>query len=1225
MRDNVEATILEILGDVLSTTPEDLLAQPDLVSHEWDSRTALEVLAQIESRFDITLDFRAYQAVARVADFVGLVTGTLDGRTSDGQPHHGGDPAAGRLRSHRQWQELAARPRGDLFRVALLASFTVDPLVPYLGVALADASVPADVWVGPFNQIERQCLDDESQTARFGPQVLVVAPRFEELWAGLRLPLDDPGPTHDADLRYLADVCIGAADRWGAELLFVLPTLPEARPAGIGDDGNAVGVFATAARAREALRGRLADAGAAVLDAEGVVRTIGSRTAYRPDLRAATRIPFSEEYFEMLAHRAVRLIRLRRNPRAPLVVLDASLLLADPHTGVRALMSYLAEVGRLGASVALCEATDESRAVPAGVVPVAATRTGGDRPAQVRDMAESLSADLDRVLFLSTSAPVVEHMGREIPELTTLLLPPDPARWVDLLNDSGALDQVRPAGAPRAGNYSTGQALTLESFLEGLRLVVDCTPLPDGGADDAADLTRRVAEFTLNGEIWSAERVAEHLAGETNLCWGVSARDRFGDHGLSGLVAAHVDGSALVVDLWLLTCPVLGKGVEEQVLRRLVTHARATGCTTIRFAYRRTARNGPCHDFLSATVAVAQAGPMEVTTADLTRRLAAREPASAAKDVPDTSPSGPGRRPKRRLAGGGSATHRITTASEVLKAVASQALEHRPVATADQGAAPRTETERVLTEVFAEVLRRPVAGVDCSFFDSGGDSMLAVRLIAKANQAGLRMTLRQVFQHQTVAGLAAVATPVGRGTTDARNRGPAPLLPLQAWFFGLKLARPNHFNQSQRFEVPDDVDVAALDRAVAALLEHHQALRTRFLVTVAGWRQIDPGPPDMAPFVHMDLLSTPAGEWDAVIAKHETELQLAMSPTEGRLIQFALYTFGVRQSPRLLVILHHLAIDGISWRIVLGDLQDAYHQACAGGPVHLGPMTMPAHTWAKHLSDYAQSDEVRAELSTWLTPRRAQVEPVPLDLPDAQDRGVFTHTHELLLGADETKALLDRAVHVDRVSTDVLLLAAATRTLARWTGNRRFLMDVVNHGREPFVDGADLSRTVAWLVMNVPVLFELDDETALADLVPVVDRQLREWSSHHGAGDNLLRHLSEDESIRRRLAALPTGDVLFSYAGRVDPSSAEHPLLGRRIDDSGEDMDPGATTPYALQFDAMIFGDRMRLEICYRGTQYHSATVETLLADWASLLRGLIDDTYAVAGVDPRLGDERGR
>jgi non-ribosomal peptide synthase protein (TIGR01720 family) len=1039
---------------------------------------------------------------------------------------------ADRLRARMHWQKLARQSRDTDLRVALLASFTVDPLVPYLGNALTGDGFTPELWVGPFNQIERQCLDDASETAKFAPQVLVVAPRLEELWSGKPLPLDVPHQEYEAGLRYVADACVKAAERWNAELLFVLPGIPGIRPAGVGDDGNSAGVMATAAVVRESIRRHLASH--SVVDSEVLLRGIGD-DAYRPSLMATAQIPFSEEYFDLLARRISRLIGLRRRPHSPLVVLD--------HGLGTTLDDFLAEVSRLGALVERGDA------------------------AQISE----LSAGADRVVFLSKDASAIAQVATRTPEVATVLLPADPEFWPRVLNDSGLVDQIPPSRAKPA--VSASPALTLESFLQSLNLSVECTALTPETHEAAADLTVRVSEFHMDGGEWPVRKFAE----QPGTWWGIHVRDRFGDHGMCGVVGGRADGTTFVVDVWVLTCPVLGKGVEEEVLNHLGDRARELGCDSMTFGYRPTPRNDAFHRFLSGLRPFPIGEAAEIVIPATGTSTGHRAPETA---VPRQVRSRPVIRPNGKV--------RLSNATQILDAVAARG--PKPVRNSDVAVIqPRTDTERLLTEVFASVLRVPEIGIEHNFFSSGGDSMLAVRMIAKANQAGLRMTLRQVFKHQTPAALATVATAVQRYESSAVEVGPAPILPSQGWFFGLDLANPDHFNQSQRFEVAD-ADPAAMRRAVAELLRRHQALRVRFGRTAAGWQQTDSGPPGTTPFTHVDLAGQ--DDWDAAITAAETRMQSSMRPADGRLFQVALFTFGTGRLPLLLIVTHHLAIDGVSWRIVVEDLENSYRREL--GAVGLpAPAGIPVLAWAKRLSEYAQSEEIRAELSKWLV--RDEIAPLPVDV-DAP-RGAFTHTLEVQLSADETKALRERAVTVDRVSLDVLMLTAVTTALAQWTKQRRFLVDVVNHGREPFIDGVDVSGTVGWLNANVPVLFEIED-----DLVPAIERRLREHSSHHGLGDNLLRYLGE-QSVQDQIGAMPKAEILFAYIGHV---GADEQSLFKRAPCGGElDMDPGADTRYSLQFNTLIIGDRVVLEIYYHGTRYHESTVQSLLADCATVLKGL--------------------
>ena len=1149
--------------------------------------------------------------------------------------HDGTD--AERLRRRLGWPALARSVQPDV-RVALLSTFTAEPLVPYLGTELAGAGIGPDLWVAPFNQIERQCLETDSDTARFAPHVAVCVPRLEELWSGRHLPLDADPDGYGDDLRFVAEACVAAATRWDTDLVFVLPPVPEIRPAGVGDDGNAGGVLAAAAAARESVRGMLADrARVHVVDGEAVLRSIGSRDAYRPALLATARIPYSEEYFDQLGRRIGRLIALTRRPGGTLLVLDAKDLAgtggvaqtgrsAASADGGRALpapdstfTAYVAEVARAGLPIGVC-AGSEPRSELEAVLPGARWQmSSADRAQDLRDLARAAGVDVNRVVFVSSDESDLARVRAELPDTATVELPAEREQWVWVLNANPAIDNLRPVrgtSVPVPVSTSVESAPTLEGFLASLRLSVGFVPRPELDATEAEDLTRRVSEFHLDGAVWKADRFT--AADPRTVCFGVTVADRFGDHGMCGVVVAKPDGAVFVVEAWVLTCPVLGKGVEDRVLDRIRTLAAASQCTTIAFAYQATPRNDVLRAYLadlasgSASAPLAS-GPVRIPVGrgEAKRRVSAPQPPERRVSAPQP-PERPVPPPsRRRPAVRPFAAAQLTSADQILKAIQSGRPPVAQAASSGQQTvtAPRTDMERRLLPIFRDVLRVTELGVDTGFFTLG-DSMLGVQLVAKANRAGVRVTLRQLFQYQTVADLATVAT-VATVATEVAAEGPvvgvdsAPLLPLQSWFFGLGLAEPGHFNQSLRFELREDVDLDAVRRAVAALVERHASLRVRFEAVDGGVRQIDMGPPADPPFLRIDLSHLDPDAWEPALAERELALQRAMSPEDGRLAIFAVFTFGTARPPRLLVIFHHLAIDGITWRILLGDLQEGYRQALLG-EVSLAAESFPVLAWARRLHEYAQSEPVRAELPRWLAAERTDIAALPADFVDDLSEGAFTAGEVEDFSAEETAALNETAVMGYRCSLDVLLLAAAVRVLTRWTGRSRLLVDVVNHGREAFTGGVDLSRTAGWLVMNVPTVFDASGADGLSDLVPAVLESMQAWSSDHGAGDSLLRHLCDDDAIRAELAALPRAEVLFSYDGDIDNVQTDGPLLGEVIPGTVRDIAPSASTPHTLVFEAMIIGGGIRTEIRYRDSRYRRATIQSLAKEWATEIRSLI-------------------
>src|SRR6185436_15438453 len=280
-------------------------------------------------------------------------------------------------------------------------------------------------------------------------------------------------------------------------------------------------------------------------------------------------------------------------------------------------------------------------------------------------------------------------------------------------------------------------------------------------------------------------------------------------------------------------------------------------------------------------------------------------------------------------------------------------------------AAPRDETEAALAGIWQELLRVERVGVHDNFFALGGDSILSIQIIARAARAGLRLTARQVFDHQTVAELAAVAV---RGAAVLAEQGPVTgevgPTAIDRWFFALDLPAAHHFNQSVLLEVLQPLDEGLLAATVEAVLAHHDALRSRFVPDMDGrprrWLA-EPGP--SGAFSVLDL-SVPDGR-GAALEADLARLQGSLDLAAGPLARVVLVRMGEGKRSRLLVVAHHLVVDGVSWRILLEDLEIAYTQLERGGLVELPPKTTSVREWAERLAEHAESAELAAEIPFW--------------------------------------------------------------------------------------------------------------------------------------------------------------------------------------------------------------------------------------------------------------------
>lgn len=491
-----------------------------------------------------------------------------------------------------RWQRLPAPTGPHALRIGLLASYTIDPLVPHLGVALHDAGLPAEVSVGPYHQIVQQLLDDDAAMARLYPDVVVVAPRLEEL------------PEQEDVLR-CAEAGVEASRRRGCRLLFVLPAIPERRPHGVGDTADPAGAVARYSAARESLRERLTLAGVDLADAEEAIRQIGAGRAYHPSLFAFARVPYTEDFFAALGTQLGTVLRLRYRGGYRAVVLDADTLLWDADGAPRPGASWLGEpvddLRDAGVRIAVRGGRDPDEVWDTLIAALPRLVESGldgwavdHRPVaeQVRELAAELGVSEQATALVGSGAGPVR-----------ICLDDPPEDWPAQLRASGLFDRLPAARHTRPADHAAPVAPEpapenaggpVEAYIASLRVSVAVSEVDGEPPDEVVTVVERAKDFTL-GLDGAAAGTAE-----SRRMLVARVRDRLGDYGVSAVLSLRDTGQIAVVDLFSVSCPVLGKGVERAVFQAAVERAAAVGHEEIQLRYCETGRNQPLVDFVSA-------------------------------------------------------------------------------------------------------------------------------------------------------------------------------------------------------------------------------------------------------------------------------------------------------------------------------------------------------------------------------------------------------------------------------------------------------------------------------------------------------------------------------------------------------------------------------------------------------------------------------------------------
>ncbi|SCF49033.1 non-ribosomal peptide synthase domain TIGR01720/amino acid adenylation domain-containing protein [Micromonospora matsumotoense] len=468
------------------------------------------------------------------------------------------------------------------------------------------------------------------------------------------------------------------------------------------------------------------------------------------------------------------------------------------------------------------------------------------------------------------------------------------------------------------------------------------------------------------------------------------------------------------------------------------------------------------------------------------------------------------------------------------------------------GRAPRSDRERVLGEVVAAVLGLPSVDVEADFFALGGDSIVAMQLVGRARAAGLRLTPRQVFAERTVAGLALAATAVDRtGGRAADGVGSFPLTPVMRWL--REVDGPiDGFNQSAVVQVPAGLGWEPLLVALQAVTDRHDLLRAR-LDRTGDWSVTVPPPGSSRAAdwtVRVDVTGLDErGLWDTVVAQADIA-QAGLDPERGAMIRAAWLDAGPHRPGRLLLLVHHLVVDGVSWRVLLPEIGAAWRDAVAGRT----PLTAATGTsfrrWATGLAERASDPARVAELPRWeQIVGRGDPLPVRRPLDPTLDVAGTLRDITLTLPTDVTEALLTRVPAGLGAGVNDVLLGALGMAVTRWRAGQGDAGDAVlvaleGHGREEhLVDGADLSGTVGWFTSIFPVCLDTagidvsGGGAAVAEAVVRVREHLAELPDN-GMGYGMLRYLNPVTAPT--LAALPHPPIQFNYMGRFDfPEAAD--------------------------------------------------------------------------------------
>lgn len=512
---------------------------------------------------------------------------------------------------------------------------------------------------------------------------------------------------------------------------------------------------------------------------------------------------------------------------------------------------------------------------------------------------------------------------------------------------------------------------------------------------------------------------------------------------------------------------------------------------------------------------------------------------------------------------------------------------------------PATEMESILVEVWRTVLGLKELSTTDDFFLVGGDSIKAIQISSRLNKAGYKLTIKDILYHPVVSELALLMKPLRKSANHDTVTGNVPLLPVQCEFFSSGRKALHHYNLPLLFYSSARLPVEMIRAVFSVLWEHHDALRMVFRKEGDKWIQENRGPDSQFQTSEYDL-STHEYCSDKILSSLN-HLQQSLDISEGPLMKLALCHNS--DGDRLLVILHHLVTDGVSWRIIMEDLETLLQQYRTGQSLQLPGKTSSYKQWAQALQDHANSDKFKETRTYWKQESSLPVDSLPV-LGNRNDNPFCdAEQAESTFTTEETSLLLTLVCKYYDCRINEILLAGLVASIRTVWGLDNVLLAMEGHGREEIIPGLDLSRTVGWFTSVFPVVINTGPDNELSVLLDQVKNKLRSIPDN-GIGYGLLKYLSAwKEGGDFALDLKP--EISFNYLGQFDEDTGQL-SLGISGEPVGDILAPDDNRTYLLDVGGQIVGKMLNISVWYNRHHFEKEEVRALIDCYQAIIRQLI-------------------
>ncbi len=533
-----------------------------------------------------------------------------------------------------------------------------------------------------------------------------------------------------------------------------------------------------------------------------------------------------------------------------------------------------------------------------------------------------------------------------------------------------------------------------------------------------------------------------------------------------------------------------------------------------------------------------------------------------------------------------------------------RALQEPEIKSQQQYTAARNDVEQTLVDIWQTVLKLKQIGVTDNYFELGGDSILSIQVVSKAKQAGLELRIEDLFLGQTIEALAQSCSTTSQIKAEqGMVSGDMLLMPIQHEFFEKTQQDRHHFNQSVLLEVAASLDQLAIQKAVDCLLKHHDALRLQFKKQGEEKQIYIQSNYDLnAVFQCRTFAST-----DDLSAQLQS---IQASFKQGKDLLIKVIYFTPEQSlmtGRLFIVIHHLAVDGVSWRIILEDLQHAYQLLVEQKTVSFPKKTTAFSEWSTRLKDWAyQLDDLKFDICYWQDYCHQSYLKLPLDSL-VKEPVKLADTEIKTLHFDKSLSLaLMQAPRFLSATVEEILLAALVSSLWQWQGKQNLVIELEGHGRENVFPDLDVSRTVGWFTTLFPLVISQSGDTELQAV-----KSAFSTLPNRGLSYGVLKYLSKDTDLQQQMAATETAGIRFNYLGRFQSAQADSALIGQASENRGQEWSAQQHFDLLMDVNCAVYEDCLQLDWRFSELQFNPETIDQLLAGFKEKLQNQLQSIVA--------------